>query len=72
MVTHGLTYLPYVDNIVVLVDGEISETGSYQELMGHQGAFAEFVRQYLREIEEEKDDEGVEEGRKHIKYIVRN
>jgi ATP-binding cassette subfamily C (CFTR/MRP) protein 1 len=32
-VTHGITYLPQVDHIVVLKDGEISETGTYNELL---------------------------------------
>ncbi|XP_041086709.1 multidrug resistance-associated protein 1-like isoform X3 [Polyodon spathula] len=46
LVTHGLSYLPQVDLILVLVDGEITEMGSYQELLNRQGAFAEFIRTY--------------------------
>ncbi|XP_033887090.1 multidrug resistance-associated protein 1-like isoform X3 [Acipenser ruthenus] len=46
LVTHGLSYLPQVDLILVLVDGEITEMGSYQELLNRQGAFAEFIRAY--------------------------
>ena len=30
LVTHGITYLPKVDHIVVLKEGKISEQGSYQ------------------------------------------
>ncbi len=33
MVTHGVTYLPQVDQIIVIKDGEISETGTYKELL---------------------------------------
>jgi ATP-binding cassette subfamily C (CFTR/MRP) protein 1 len=33
LVTHGVAYLPQVDNIFVMKDGEISETGNYQELL---------------------------------------
>ncbi|XP_033908710.3 multidrug resistance-associated protein 1-like isoform X2 [Acipenser ruthenus] len=46
LVTHGLSYLPQVDLILVLVDGEITEMGSYQELLNRQGAFAEFIHAY--------------------------
>lgn len=33
LVTHSITYLPEMDNIIVLKDGEISETGTYRELL---------------------------------------
>lgn len=33
LVTHGITYLPQVDHIVVMKDGAISETGTYDELL---------------------------------------
>ncbi|KAM4525274.1 ATP-binding cassette sub-family C member 3 isoform 2-T2 [Odontesthes bonariensis] len=60
LVTHGITYLPQVDNIVVMVDGRVSEMGSYQELLKQNGAFAEFLRNYaLEDIVEE--DEATEE-----------
>ncbi|NWR46395.1 MRP1 protein, partial [Regulus satrapa] len=44
LVTHTINILPQVDNIVFLVDGMISETGTYQELLQRNGAFAEFLR----------------------------
>ncbi|KAM4634683.1 multidrug resistance-associated protein 1-like isoform 2-T2 [Polymixia lowei] len=43
LVTHGLSYLPQADLILVMVEGEITEMGSYLELMGRKGAFAEFI-----------------------------
>ncbi|XP_042361797.1 multidrug resistance-associated protein 1 isoform X2 [Plectropomus leopardus] len=46
LVTHGLSYLPQTDLILVMVEGEISEMGSYQQLMAKEGAFAEFQRTY--------------------------
>lgn len=46
LVTHGLSYLPQVDLILVMVDGEVTETGSYQELLDKNGSFAEFLRTY--------------------------
>ncbi|XP_051958404.1 ATP-binding cassette sub-family C member 3-like [Xyrauchen texanus] len=56
LVTHGISFLPQVDNILVLVDGRVSEMGSYQDLLKQNGAFAEFLRNYsLEDIIE--DDE---------------
>ncbi|XP_060220230.1 multidrug resistance-associated protein 1 isoform X4 [Meriones unguiculatus] len=46
LVTHGISYLPQVDVIIVMSGGKISEMGSYQELLDRDGAFAEFVRTY--------------------------
>uniref|UniRef100_A0A3Q2YT97 ATP binding cassette subfamily C member 3 n=1 Tax=Hippocampus comes TaxID=109280 RepID=A0A3Q2YT97_HIPCM len=57
LVTHGISYLPQVDNIVVMVDGRVSEMGSYQELLKQNGAFAEFLRNYALEDFEIIDDE---------------
>lgn len=50
LVTHGITYLPQVDSILVLKDGRVSEAGSYQQLMQRKGAFAEFLFAHLQEI----------------------
>lgn len=54
LVTHGIGFLPQVDHIIVLVDGKISEMGSYQDLLKQNKAFAEFLRNYAL-------DEGIEE-----------
>ncbi|XP_075623995.1 multidrug resistance-associated protein 1 isoform X1 [Balearica regulorum gibbericeps] len=47
LVTHTINMLPQVDNIVFLVDGTISEIGSYQELLQRNGAFAEFLHSHI-------------------------
>ena len=59
LVTHGITFLPQVDQIIVLKDGEITETGSYKELLTQKGAFAEFLLQHL---EESGGDEEIPDG----------
>uniref|UniRef100_A0A672I1S6 ATP-binding cassette, sub-family C (CFTR/MRP), member 3 n=1 Tax=Salarias fasciatus TaxID=181472 RepID=A0A672I1S6_SALFA len=56
LVTHGISFLPQVDNIVVMVDGRVSEMGSYQELLQQNGAFAEFLRTYALEDLVEEDE----------------
>uniref|UniRef100_UPI0037E7E5A5 ATP-binding cassette sub-family C member 3 n=1 Tax=Semicossyphus pulcher TaxID=241346 RepID=UPI0037E7E5A5 len=56
LVTHGISFLPQVDNIMVMVDGRVSEMGSHQELLKQNGAFAEFLRNYtLEDIVEEEE-----------------
>ncbi|XP_071797862.1 multidrug resistance-associated protein 1-like [Asterias amurensis] len=52
LVTHGISYLPQVDHIIVIVNGEITEVGSYTELLSHDKAFAEFLRIYSTQAEE--------------------
>uniref|UniRef100_A0A3B5KTS4 ATP-binding cassette, sub-family C (CFTR/MRP), member 3 n=1 Tax=Xiphophorus couchianus TaxID=32473 RepID=A0A3B5KTS4_9TELE len=56
LVTHGISFLPQVDNIVVMVEGRVSEMGSYQELLNQNGAFAEFLRNYALEDIVEEDE----------------
>ncbi|XP_031726932.1 multidrug resistance-associated protein 1 [Anarrhichthys ocellatus] len=58
LVTHGLSYLPQADLILVMVEGEITEMGSYQHLMATEGAFAEFQRTYAA-VDHTADDETV-------------
>ncbi|KAI4801094.1 hypothetical protein KUCAC02_000020 [Chaenocephalus aceratus] len=61
LVTHGISFLPQVDNIIVIVEGRVSEMGSYQELLKQNGAFAEFLRNYSMEdfVEEEEPAEEI-------------
>ncbi|KAM4729257.1 ATP-binding cassette sub-family C member 2 [Anableps anableps] len=49
LVTHGISFLPYVDEVVVLVNGQVSEVGSYQSLRASKGAFSEFLDTYAKE-----------------------
>lgn len=67
LVTHGITYLPQTDKIIVLKDGEISEIGTYKHLLEAKGSFAEFLVQHLTESNEEEI-----EGKlyKFSKYLI--
>ncbi|XP_048800530.1 ATP-binding cassette sub-family C member 2 [Lagopus muta] len=75
LVTHSISFLPQVDNIVVLVAGAVSEHGSYSTLLANRGAFAQFLNSYGSQEEgaaeettaavgldgiEEQGDEGME------------
>ncbi|NXN95747.1 MRP3 protein, partial [Rhinopomastus cyanomelas] len=56
LVTHGISFLPQVDHIVVLVDGKVSEMGSYQDLLKQNKAFAEFLRNYALDEDISEDE----------------
>lgn len=45
---------------MVIVEGRVSEMGSYQELLKQNGAFAEFLRTYALEdiVEDEEEASG--------------
>ena len=57
LVTHGISFLPQLDQIIVMADGQISEVGTYRELLSRKGAFAEFLYNYL---EKKSDAEEVD------------
>ncbi|XP_014486459.1 PREDICTED: multidrug resistance-associated protein 1 isoform X2 [Dinoponera quadriceps] len=67
LVTHGITYLPEVDNIIVLKDGEITESGTYKQLLEKRGAFAEFLVQHLQEVGNLHVDDSSEADLREIK-----
>ncbi|XP_020285956.1 multidrug resistance-associated protein 1 isoform X1 [Pseudomyrmex gracilis] len=67
LVTHGITYLPEVDNIIVLKEGEITEIGTYKQLLEKKGAFADFLVQHLQEVGNLPVDEGSEADLREIK-----
>ena len=56
LVTHGVQWLPMVDEVIVMHDGRISERGSYEELMSHDGPFAQFLKVYLTEAADSEEE----------------
>ncbi|KAF9292451.1 hypothetical protein BGZ68_005134 [Mortierella alpina] len=46
LVTHGVHHLEYVDHIVVIKDGRITEAGSYDVLMKAKKAFYQLIKDY--------------------------
>uniref|UniRef100_A0A3Q2W9P5 ABC-type glutathione-S-conjugate transporter n=1 Tax=Haplochromis burtoni TaxID=8153 RepID=A0A3Q2W9P5_HAPBU len=57
LVTHGISFLPYVDEIVVLENGVISEVGSYENLRASGGAFSKFLDTYATEQSNQRNSE---------------
>lgn len=49
LVTHGVSFLKHTDEIVVLVSGNVTETGSYKTLLANKGAFADFLKTYAKQ-----------------------
>lgn len=58
LVTHGVSFLPETDTIVVLKDGKISEMGTFKELMDKKGAFSDFMMAHLQDVDDNKAVEG--------------
>jgi len=66
LVTHRLTILPQVDEIIVLKDGCIFEQGTYTELIKLKGDFADFLVQYFAQ----EAESGAEEDAKAIEEFI--
>ena len=62
LVTHGISFLPLVHQIVVMKEGKISEIGTYHQLLANKGAFAEFLIEQMNEqhLNSEDADEDTE------------
>ena len=67
LVTHGITYLPATQWIIVISNGVISEQGSYDELIAKKGDFAKFMLEYMTE---EVDSEFAEEVKEKLKEAL--
>ncbi|KAG0372632.1 Multidrug resistance-associated protein 1, partial [Mortierella sp. AD032] len=64
LVTHAIHHLEQVDQIVVIKDGKISETGQYDSLMAAQDSFYQLISDYSvnqgkKRKEKKKSDEAV-------------
>ncbi|TRY93238.1 hypothetical protein DNTS_014375 [Danionella cerebrum] len=67
LVTHGLSFLPKADLILVMADGEITEMGSYAELLSRKNAFADFVNAFS--VSERKESASLKGTRKSVSRL---
>ncbi|XP_077632923.1 ATP-binding cassette sub-family C member 3 isoform X1 [Crocuta crocuta] len=58
LVTHSISFLPQMDFIIVLADGQVSEAGSYPALLQRSSSFANFLCNYAPDEDEENLKEG--------------
>jgi len=57
--------LPQVDRIIVLTDGQVSEAGTYEELLSRQGAFASLIQTFT-EVDDPSADGDDVDGRQGV------
>ncbi|XP_029783715.1 canalicular multispecific organic anion transporter 2 isoform X2 [Suricata suricatta] len=62
LVTHSISFLPQMDLIIVLADGQVSEVGPYPALLQRSGSFANFLCNYAPD----KDKENLQESSKTV------
>ena len=61
-VTNAISYLPQVDEILVIKNGIIAEQGSYQELQDAKGPFSEYLKEHMNDDQTiEKNIEKIED-----------
>ena len=77
LVTHGLSYLPQCDQIIVLSHGRVSEVGSYRQLLEMGQDFAEVLKTYMVEedvksLSEHGTSDGVVGDCKRSAFVLHN
>ena len=60
LVTHALHFLPQVDYILTVADGQIKERGTYNELIANDGVFSKFVKEFGSKQEEDEEEDADE------------
>nr|UOU03334.1 ATP-binding cassette subfamily C1-1 [Brachionus rubens] len=65
LVTNSINFLPEVDTILMLEQGDIIEVGSYTDLMKQDGKFSKFIsNSFVNESESKKSQD--EENKSHV------
>ncbi|CAO3567298.1 unnamed protein product [Mortierella alpina] len=60
LITHGIHHLSEVDQIAVIKDGVIDETGTYEDLMAAQGSFCQLINEYAMSEQKAREEVAVE------------
>jgi len=70
LVTHQLYVLPYVDEVIFVEEGKITERGTYRDLLAAGGEFSKLLEEYGSEeaqVEEKEDEQEKQEEKKDDK-----
>ncbi|KAK3094333.1 hypothetical protein FSP39_000405 [Pinctada imbricata] len=70
LVTHGIHWLPMVDMIIVMDNGRIRETGTYEELLQRKDVFAHFLQSCLLQSNPDDDHEDKDISKMKDKMLV--
>uniref|UniRef100_A0A803TTT9 ATP binding cassette subfamily C member 2 n=1 Tax=Anolis carolinensis TaxID=28377 RepID=A0A803TTT9_ANOCA len=70
LVTHSLSFLAQVDDIVMLVDGKVSEKGPYSTLLSNGGEFAQLLNTYGSQQEGNPEDEPLSVTWYTVKFLI--
>ncbi|KAI8817199.1 P-loop containing nucleoside triphosphate hydrolase protein [Fimicolochytrium jonesii] len=57
LVTHGIHFLPETDTVMLVQDGTVAESGSYQSLMDHEGSLFNLIRDFGQAKHNGSDEE---------------
>ncbi|XP_067675325.1 multidrug resistance-associated protein 1-like isoform X2 [Haliotis asinina] len=71
LVTHNVRYLPDVENVIVLAEGTVAQTGIFHDLLRSEGAFTQVLKSYLTEYEESREDIGDLENDHDLKSTLK-
>nr|ODN94507.1 ATP-binding cassette transporter YOR1 [Cryptococcus depauperatus CBS 7855] len=70
LVTHALHFLPYVDNIITMEDGKVSEMGTYEELRARDGAFSKLIREFGSKEQVAENMENEQEAMDNVESTI--
>ncbi|KAG0315006.1 Multidrug resistance-associated protein 1 [Dissophora globulifera] len=69
LITHGIHHLEEVDQIVVVKDGMISETGEYRELMRAKDAFYQLISEFSAQEKKAQQEQHQNEDNNTLKHV---
>lgn len=70
LVTHQLQYLEFCDDILVLEDGEVLESGDHQALMKASGRYAQLISNYqMEQSKTQKEEEESTQDSAQLKEV---